>query len=434
MTDRILSGICLYTPGGAAREYAAVGCNFYRGCPYQCSYCFNRKGRNKKVMGIDHAVLENKFTNISNRPKKYRDLSGEEYAMTVFRMETDKDLDYLRETGIFFSFSTDPMCEGCVSLTLEATGYALSKGVPVKILTKNAFWSPDTLSFFEGLSPEQRRLLAVGFTLTGCDDWEPNASPNEERVSLMKMLHGNGFRTFASVEPVIDWESSYQMIEKTLGFCDLYLIGTMSHFKDFYKTGSGTSFKAGQRIRNIFRLQQLFNLKIYFKESIRHYMPDLMAFLYDSDKDASVLPVSMDYDMFNDKSGDPLEQVIHSLSYLNRHNGFLLGYEYKTGLQEQEDIFLLWKFFMMYGDTDRLEDFVHITYVAQAEQVYNEVKRLLTQASTFLTFLHMLGNFRKIMYQTGKKETDILPWLKIFAYELIEISNDVINEHEQKDR
>ena len=44
MNEKTLNGKCLYTPGGAAREYAAVGCNFYRGCPFQCSYCYNRKG------------------------------------------------------------------------------------------------------------------------------------------------------------------------------------------------------------------------------------------------------------------------------------------------------------------------------------------------------------------------------------------------------
>ena len=27
-SEIVLNGKCLYTPGGAAREYAAVGCNF----------------------------------------------------------------------------------------------------------------------------------------------------------------------------------------------------------------------------------------------------------------------------------------------------------------------------------------------------------------------------------------------------------------------
>jgi len=141
MISKVLDGKCLYTPNGAAAEYASVGCNFYRGCPYQCEYCYNRKGRNAKVMGIDHAVLECAFTNMKYRPKKYKHLSGEEYALSVFRHEVDKDLEYLLQTGIFFSFSTDPMSDDCVNLTLQATDYAITKNVPVKILTKNADWS-----------------------------------------------------------------------------------------------------------------------------------------------------------------------------------------------------------------------------------------------------------------------------------------------------
>ncbi len=99
MIDRVLNGRCLYTPNGPAREYAAVGCNFYRGCPYQCRYCYNRSGLTAKVMGVDHAVLENAFTKIENRPKKYRDLTCEEYAFVCFQQEVFKWHDYLRKTG-----------------------------------------------------------------------------------------------------------------------------------------------------------------------------------------------------------------------------------------------------------------------------------------------------------------------------------------------
>ena len=63
MSEKIIKGKCLYTPAGAAREYAAIGCNFFRGCPFQCDYCYNRKGVVAPVMGIDHVVLEDCFTN-----------------------------------------------------------------------------------------------------------------------------------------------------------------------------------------------------------------------------------------------------------------------------------------------------------------------------------------------------------------------------------
>ncbi len=429
--DKVLDGKCLYTPGGAAREYAAIGCNFYRGCPYQCKYCYNRKGLTAKVMGVDHAVLEDEFTKVKNRPKKYRHLSGEEYANTVFTRELDKNVEYLRNTGIFYSFSTDPMCPDACELTLSTALYAISKGVPVRILTKNASWTKEVFDRIASFTAEQKRLIAFGFTLTGCDDWEPYASPNVERIELMRTLHDFGFKTFASIEPVIDWEKSCQMIVRTIGFCDLYLIGTISHFGDFYKSGSGTTFIANKCLRNIYSLQQLFNLKIYFKESIRKYIPETMTFLYGDGTETTVSPVPMDYDIFHEAMTDPLEDIIHSLKYLNRHNAFLQGYEYKTEFQKESDIFLLWIFFMKYGNTSQLAEYVESIDDSQKERVYNEFKTLLSNAKTFLDFLNMLGRDKKVMYETDKGKANILPWLIIYAEELIEISNDVINEYQK---
>lgn len=229
MEEKVLNGRCLYTPKGAAREYAAVGCNFYRGCPFQCRYCFNRTGLTAAVMGVDHAVLENEFTNIKNRPKKYRDLSAEEYAFLRFQQEVFKWQDYLRQVGIFFSFSTDPLCTDAFGLTWQCVRYATKEyGIPVKILTKNADFTAQQMLWLNMVPMERRQLIAFGFTLTGRDDWEPYASKNIERVRMMRVLHKMGYKTFASIEPIVDFDSSLKMIKKTLRFCDQYLIGLMS--------------------------------------------------------------------------------------------------------------------------------------------------------------------------------------------------------------
>lgn len=229
MEKKVLNGRCLYTPGGAAREYAAVGCNLFRGCPFQCLYCYNRTGRTAAVMGIDHAVLENEFTNAEKRPKKYRDLTSEEYAFLRFQQEVFKWQDYLRKTSIFFSFSTDPLCPDAFGLTWQCVRYVTKKyGIPVKILTKNADFTALQMLWLDMISKERRKLIAFGFTLTGRDDWEPYASKNIERVRMMRVLHEMGFKTFASIEPIVDFDSSYKMIAKSVKFCDQFLIGLMS--------------------------------------------------------------------------------------------------------------------------------------------------------------------------------------------------------------
>lgn len=430
MKENILKGKCLYTPKGAAREYAAVGCNFYRGCPYQCKYCYNKKGWTSKVMGVAYAVLENKFTDMKYRPKKYRNLSGEDYALTVFKHEVEKDLDYLRKVGIFFSFSTDPMCDECVMLTVKSALYALSRGIPVKILTKNVGWQDNYLVLFKELAMDKKQLVAFGFTLTGCDEWEPYSSSNQERVELMKLLHKAGFKTFASIEPIIEWDKSYKMFVDTLGYCDLYMFGTMSHFKDFYKFGTGTTFLANMVAGWIYDLQQLLDLKIYFKESYCKYMSSSMEYLYCDTSQQIVSPVTMDYDLFHEKPYNPLEAVTHALSFLNAHNGYLLGYVYKTDTQKYEDTFLLWKTFMLFGNTNEIVDYVVEQAQEQSESLHNSAKALLLQSNIFTAYLSHLGPDRRILYDTGdgKGEVDILPWLKVFSMELADIGSSIIDD------
>lgn len=48
------------------------------------------------------------------------------------------------------------------------------------------------------------------------------------RIESMKSLHDLGFKTFASIEPIIDFDASLEMIYKTVEFCDLYKIGLES--------------------------------------------------------------------------------------------------------------------------------------------------------------------------------------------------------------
>ena len=257
---------CLYTPMGAAREYAPVGCNFYRGCPYQCKYCYNRKGITSGIMGVDHAVLESCFV---IRPKKFRDMSAESYALMCFVNEVDAHLDYLRDMGVFFSFSTDPWLPETRDLTWKCATFAALKGIPVKILTKCAVITDEVRLYASSLL---KQFVSFGFTLTGRDDQESNASTNQERVAVMRELHEMGYKTFASIEPIVDFESSYKMIRRTVGFCDQYLIGLMSkRGKDFppYETADCVKF-----IQNVVRLLQRQDSRcsVYWKESILNFV------------------------------------------------------------------------------------------------------------------------------------------------------------------
>ena len=111
-------------------------------------------------------------------------------------------------------------------------------------------------------------LLCVGFTLTGHDEMEPNADTNAARISAMKYLHEQGVKTFASIEPIIDFDSSLKMMEQTIDFCDLYRIGLRSGVKADYYDREKLAFFIGQ-VEGLMLVKQS-NAKVYWKESVRN--------------------------------------------------------------------------------------------------------------------------------------------------------------------
>ena len=254
-TEKTLNGKVIYSPKGAAKEYGRGGCNFYTGCPHDCQYCYLKRGLLSHSMGTTKVALKKCF-------------QDEWHALEVFYKELLRDLEYLKQTGIFFSFSTDPLIEQTRTLTLLAAKFAVMQGVPVKILTKAADYR-EWITILGHLNKEHRRMIAFGFTLTGCDDMEPGAPSNAKRIRAMEELHFCGFRTFASIEPVINPRKSFEMIESSAHVCDLYLIGLLSGVKaDYYDV---------EDIVRLFLLVKemcewsIHDIKVYWKESVRNY-------------------------------------------------------------------------------------------------------------------------------------------------------------------
>jgi hypothetical protein len=128
-----------------------------------------------------------------------------------------------------------------IKLTMLAVRHCLCNHVPVKILTKCVGWVDEFLQdpseFISGWSDWAMNPrdfignLAFGFTYTGHDDKEPGASTNAERIAANQKLHDAGFKTYASIEPVIDFESSLRMVRQTAGYCDHYKIGLLGGAK-----------------------------------------------------------------------------------------------------------------------------------------------------------------------------------------------------------
>ncbi len=212
METKTFKGKAIYQPNGKAGEYSHWACNFYKGCSNGCTYCYCKKGVLKKTIGGDTPTLKKCFKN-------------EAHALEIFENELKANLPELQKHGLFFSFTTDPLLQETVAMTLSGVYLAVKNGVHVKILTKKVNFIEQFLCNIVDLDCGN---IACGFTLTGHDELEPNASTNADRIESMRKLHDAGFKTWASIEPVIDFRSSMKMIANTYGICDLYKIGLES--------------------------------------------------------------------------------------------------------------------------------------------------------------------------------------------------------------
>lgn len=275
METKQYKGKAIYNPSGKAGEYSYWACNFYNGCSNGCEYCYCKKGILAKTMGGDEPTLKKCF-------------KDQEHALEVFKKELLSNIEQLKKHGLFFSFTTDPMLDDTYYLTMSAVNICLANDVPVKILTKCI---RKVLSVFFGNSvykdyyKSKKHLIAIGFTLTGHDELEPHASSKEERIEVMKMLHDEGFRTFASIEPIVVLQDSFHMIYLTSECCDLYKIGCMSGKK--YIKSELDEFMYGV----LSFVENYSSAKIYFKDSLLHQAGI-------ERKDLPAICVSRDYNLF----------------------------------------------------------------------------------------------------------------------------------------
>ena len=241
----------IYKPKGKAGEYAEWACNLYVGCSNNCSYCYCKKGVLSHAMGGPVAQLKSCF----------RD---EVDAFKVFCRELEKNVEALRTSSLFFTFSSDPMIPETRELTWSCIMYAISRGVRCQVLTKNADFHHD---FSELVCNPINRLkdnIAFGFTLTKHDELEPGASTTGQRIACMNRLHSLGYRTFASLEPIVDPSSTLAVFQRTKGFCDLYKVGLMSGVsKDYYDKAE---------VRRMAESMAGSGKPVYFKKSLTDYL------------------------------------------------------------------------------------------------------------------------------------------------------------------
>ena len=207
----------LSKPKGNAEEYGRWSVNPYIGCPHGCLYCYLKSGPSGGYLGQPKAVLK-------------KGIVSEDHAYHLAMVEILENREQIiRDGGLFMTFTSDPMCEQCRKTFWPIIVSSVEQNVPVMVLTKSCdFWNCEEYYWLRSLT-ELINLVAFGWTLTGHDDLEPNAISNDQRSASMNMISSEGFRTWASIEPVIDFDASFRMIQQALDAgCEHFKIGLMT--------------------------------------------------------------------------------------------------------------------------------------------------------------------------------------------------------------
>lgn len=281
-------GKAIYNPSGKAGEYARWACNLYVGCSNNCAYCYCKRGVLGTAMGAPTPKLKSCF-------------HDEQHAFDVFVKELDKNIDAIRQSSLFFTFTSDPLIPETRALNVKCIDYAVQRRVRCQVLTKNADFVQDKkleciISDRSGLHYSE--YLSFGFTLTGHDELEQRASSNSERIKAMNYLHSVGFKTFASFEPIIDLEASYRLVKETLPFCDLYKFGLLSgklpEADGLYKV-LGFGWRLENFYQDVCQVLKEAGRKAYWKESVNK------ALLHYDILSEHSCNVPSEYDIFTDK-------------------------------------------------------------------------------------------------------------------------------------
>lgn len=203
----------IYEPKGKAREYSPLALNIYLECTHGCEYCYAPR------------CMQRKRENYFKKPEPRKNII--ENLKSQLEREAPKK-------QVLLSFIGDPYCETEDNnrATRECLELLLEHRVPVAILTKGGERCLKDLELFKKFGEH----IMIGATLTfdnfkDSSKWEPGAASPGERLEVLKKLHQNGIKTFASFEPVVVPAQSLSLMKQGLDAIDVYKVGKLNNYK-----------------------------------------------------------------------------------------------------------------------------------------------------------------------------------------------------------
>ena len=287
----------LSRPKGNAEEYGRWSVNPYVGCPNQCEYCYLRKGVWKNTLGSEFQVTKSGIRNWHHA-----------FYLAMAEIEEHYD-EIMRDGGLFMSFTTDPMTGPCRAVTFSiireiGRHHYFCFPLYLTVLTKDAgfvtSYEYNRYLFIENQQKEANQNIALGWTLTGHDEMEPHASSNAERLRAMRKAHADGFRVWASIEPVIDFHSSLVMIKEAVAAgCQHFKIGLLTSNTKVCRNKYDV-IECMRFITDVYTITRN-KATVYWKQSVR----DLLGTAYTAAAIDEILDkpnfVSKDWSIFNEQ-------------------------------------------------------------------------------------------------------------------------------------
>lgn len=265
----------LSKPRGNAEEYGRWSVNPYLGCSNQCEYCYLKKGPGAKTLG-------------GNVPTLKKGIVNEEHAYHVAMAEIIENRDQIiKDGGLFMTFTSDPCIKETRNLFFRiACDASLKHKIPVMMLTKAAdFMFESFLGVYFEASQHliwSYKKIAYGWTLTGHDELEPNAPSNKSRIEAMRLASKDSEHIWASIEPVITFDASFEMIQQALDAgCKHFKIGLMTKNTKVCRNGfsyGGHDFapydmvECCQFVGYVMELTERYGATVYWKQSFVDFL------------------------------------------------------------------------------------------------------------------------------------------------------------------
>jgi DNA repair photolyase len=261
----------IYEPSGAAREYSPLALNYIKGCDHGCVYCYvpkMMKRFNKEYIHSNVYIKEEKslLKEIQKSAKKFEN----------------------SEKQVFLSFLTDPYSHfnNDTKLTRRVLMILLEHNIPVSILSKGGKNLLQDLDVFKMFG----KNIQIGGSLTFTNDddslkWEKNGALPKERFETLKIIHENGIKTWASMEPVIYPDQSLQIMELTSNYVDSYKIGKLNHFKKHEDKFDWSKF-----LCDAVAIMRKHNKEFYIKKDLLAFKPESL-YLHPKETDMDYLAI-----------------------------------------------------------------------------------------------------------------------------------------------